>query len=211
VLAYPVERVEQQQPAVSTRDGVAETTVVIERKGKLEIRAIAEPAQTSYVIRVEIGDNAASIETIRPTALPTSTPAPTVTPTDKPTAAATSAPTPGVTNQTASQITRSSMGGFVFTLLALVVIALATILTLNGTRRVSLSMRWRVVLLSWSAGWIAYVLYATGMPGTNQLASILGWYGSVLLASGIAVVVLLVALVIVMRAEEGPAHPAGGH
>ncbi|MCL5995186.1 MAG: hypothetical protein M1546_03920 [Chloroflexi bacterium] len=211
VLAYPAERVEQQQPAVSTRDGIAETTVVIERKGKLEIRAVAEPAQTSYVIRVDIGDNAASIETIKPTAMPTGTPEPTATATDKPTAEATSAATPAVTNQPPAQIVRSNIVGFVVTSLALVVIALVAILTLNGTRRVSLSMRWRLILLSWSAGWIAYVLYATGVPGTTQLASILGWYGSVLLAAVIALIVLLVALVIVMRAEEGPAEPIGGH
>ncbi|MDW8409046.1 MAG: hypothetical protein RMN25_14825, partial [Anaerolineae bacterium] len=92
VLAYPVERVEQQQAPVSTRGGVAETTVVIERKGQLEIRAIAEPAQSSYVIKVNIGDDASSIETIRPTPMPTPTPEPTATPTPEPTVVPTVSP-----------------------------------------------------------------------------------------------------------------------
>jgi beta-N-acetylhexosaminidase len=211
VLAYPTERVEQQQPAVSTRDGVAETTVLIERKGTMEIRAVADPALTSYVVRVNIGDNAASIETIRPTAQPTHTPEPTATATDKPTTAPTIEPTPPAAVQTQPPVIRSSLGGFVVTLLALVVIALAAILTLNGSRRVSPSMRWRVVLLSWSSGWIAYVLYATGVPGMAEMAGVLGWYGSVLLATIIALIVLLIGLVVVMRAEEQPANPIGGH
>ncbi len=210
VLAYPAERVEQQQPAVSTRDGIAETTVVIERKGTLEIRALSDPALTSYVIRINIGDNAASIETIKPTALPTLTPEPTATPTQRPTAPATVAPTPTATVVPVQPPERSSLGGFIVTVLALLVISLVSVLMLNGTRRISVLMRWRVVLLSWSAGWIAYVIYATGVPGTKQLASRIGWYGSVLLATGISLVVLVIALVIVVRSEERPAHPTGG-
>ena len=210
VLAYPAERVDQQQPAVSTRDGVAETTVVIERKGTLEIRAQADPAMTSYVIRINIGDNAASIETIKPTAQPTITPEPTATPTDRPIATATGTTTPSNTSQNTTKVVQSTLGGFVITALALLVIALVSVLMLNGNRRVSVSMRWRVVLLSWSAGWIAYVVYATGAPGAVQLASIMGWYGSVLLATVISLIVLLIGLVIAMRAEERPANPIGG-
>jgi beta-N-acetylhexosaminidase len=207
VLAYPAERVEQQQPAVSSRDGVAETTVMIERKGTMEIRAQSDPALTSYVIRINIGDNAASIETIKPTAQPTLTPEPTATPTERPTVPATSAPVPTATDQPPPPVVRASMGGFVITVLALLVIALVSVLMLNGTRRVSASKRWRVVLLSWSAGWVAYVVYASGAPGAAQLAKIMGWYGSVLLATVISLIVLLVGLVVVMRAEERPAHP----
>jgi beta-N-acetylhexosaminidase len=212
VLAYPAERVDQQQPTVSTRDGIAETTIVIERKGTLEVRAQADPALTSYVIRISIGDNEASIETFRPTVQPTITPEPTATPTDKPTAAAaaaTTAPTNG--SKGTVKVEQASIGGFVITALALLVIALVSILMLNGSRRVSMSMRWRIVLLSWSAGWIAYIIYATGLPGTVEMAAILGWYGSVLLAALVSLVVLLVGLVIVMRAEERPAHPVSGH
>ena len=211
VLAYPAERVDQQQPSVSTRDGIAETTIVIERKGTLEIKAQADPALTSYVIRINIGDNAASIETFKPTAQPTITPEPTVTATDKPTAAVAVTPPPTDGAKTPPKAEQSSIGGFVVTALALLVIALVSILMLNGTRRISVSMRWRVVLLSWSAGWIAYVIYATGLPGTTELASILSWYGSILLAAVISLIVLLVGLVIVIRAEERPARPISGH
>jgi beta-N-acetylhexosaminidase len=211
VLSYPAERVDQQQPSVSTRDGIAETTITIERKGTLEIRAQADPALTSYVIRINIGDNAASIETIKPTTQPTTKPEPTATATDKPTAAAAVTSAPPSNGQNTPKVEQASMGGFIVTALALLVIALVSILMLNGTRRISVSIRWRIVLLSWSAGWIAYVIYATGLPGTPELAAILGWYGSVLLATVISLIVLLVGLVIVMRSVERPARTASGH
>ena len=211
VLAYPAERVDQQQPSVSTRDGIAETTIVIERKGTLEIKAQADPALTSYVIRINIGDNAASIETFKPTAQPTGTPEPTPTATDKPTVAASVTPIPTNNTQGTVKAEQASIGGFIVTALALLVIALVSILMLNGSRRVNVSMRWRLVLLSWSAGWIAYVIYATGLPGTTELAAILSWYGSILFAAVMSLVVLLVGIVIVIRSEEHSAHPAGGH
>jgi beta-N-acetylhexosaminidase len=208
VLAYPAEHVEQQQPAVSTHDGIAETTVVIERKGTLEIRAQADPALTSYVIRVNIGDNAASIETIKPTALPTITPEPSPTATDKPTVVVTSIPTPTTLPPGPAPGTRTNLGGFVVTALALIVIVLAALLTLNSARRLTVSIRWRVVLFSWSAGWIGYVLYATGLPGTNQMAANLGWYGSVVIATVISLAVLVIGLVVSLRAEEQSTGPA---
>ncbi|MCL4504603.1 MAG: hypothetical protein M1140_01070 [Chloroflexi bacterium] len=210
VLAYPTERVEQQQTPISTKDGIAETTVVIERKGTLEIRAQADPALSSYVIRVNIGDNAASIETIKPTALPTVTPEPTPTPTEQPTVPVTIASTPVVTPQTPQIIARSSIGGFVIALLALVVIALVAILALNGTNRVRPNLRWRVVLLSWSSGWIGYVVYAAGIPGTSGIAEIMGWVGSVILTVIVSTVVLLAGVVVVILAEDQPVKPFRG-
>ena len=210
VLAYPTERVEQQQASISTKDGIAETTVVIERKGTLEIRAQADPAMSSYVIRVNIGDNAASIETIKPTALPTDTPEPTPTATEKPTVPVTTASTPVVPIQQPQVITRASIGGFVITMLALIVIALIAILTLNNTNRVRPYLRWRVVLLSWSSGWIGYILYAAGLPGMNGLAEIMGWVGSVIVTVIISTVVLLAGVVVVVLAEDQPAKPYRG-
>ncbi len=210
VLAYPSERVEQQQPAVSTRDGIAETIVVIERKGTLEIRAQADPALTSYVIRVNIGDNAVSIETIKPTALPTATPEPSPTATDKPTIPATLSTTPTLAAPSAPAIVRSSLGGFVITMLVLVVIALVAILTLNATGRLRSGMRWRVTLISWSAGWISYVLYVTGAPGTNRIATLMGWYGSVILAVVVASLALIAGVAVTFFVNQQSSRPVSG-
>jgi len=197
VLAYPSERVEQQQPPVSTRGGAAETLVVIERKGQLEIRAIAEPATASYVIKVNIGDDASSIETIRPTAMPTLTPEPTAVPsaTATPEATPTPQPLPAVTQSTG----RAAPEGFLVTLLALLATGLAAVLLLTGFGYLRLTQRWRIVLWSWSAGWIVYLLYVSGAPGMDQLSPALGWWGSAVLSVGVAVAVLGIALLAVAR------------
>ena len=206
VLAYPVERVEQQQTPVSTRDGMAETTVVIERKGQLEIRAIAEPAQASYVIKVNIGDDASSIETIRPTAMPTPTPEPTATPTERPTETATATP-PITSPESAAGATpaRATPEGFLLTLFALLATGLAAALILATISPISLSRRWRLVLWSWSAGWVVYVLYATGAPGMDGFASAFGWLGAAMLSVAAAVIVLVLALFFATRRGAQPA------
>ena len=199
VLSYPVERVEQPQSAVPTVNGIAETTIVIERKGTIEIRAIAEPALLSYVIRVNISDNdTVSIETIKPTAMPTSTPeptqAPTVTPRPLPTAQPTLPP-----QDTA--VARTSWTAFAITLVSLFVVGLiglisSLVTTWNAT------MRWRAVLISWLAGWAAYVLYALGTPATQQLEATLGWVGLPVVSAVSAVLVLLIFLVGAQRRKQ---------
>jgi len=200
VLAYPVERVEQQQAPVSTRDGVAEMTVVIERKGQLEIRAIAEPAQASYVIKVNIGDDASSIETIRPTPMPTPTPEPTATPTPEPTATPTALPdAPDAESSNGNGFGRASPQGFVLTLFALLATGLAAALALAAVTPIDLTRRWRLVLWSWSAGWVVYVLYAAGAPGLESIAAAFGWLGAAVLSVTASVVVLALALVFASR------------
>ncbi len=200
VLAYPVERVEQQQAPVSTRDGVAEMTVVIERKGQLEIRAIAEPAQSSYVIKVNIGDDASSIETIRPTPMPTPTPEPTATPTPEPTATPTALPeAPDAESSNGGGLGRASPQGFVLTLFALLATGLAAALALAAVTPINLTRRWRLVLWSWSAGWVVYVLYATGAPGMERIAAAFGWLGAAVLSVTASVAVLALALVFAGR------------
>ncbi len=200
VLAYPLERVEQQQPPVSTRDGVAEMTVVIERKGQLEIRAIAEPAQSSYVIKVNIGDDTSSIETIRPTPMPTPTAEPTSTPTPQPTSTPTAASaTPETESSNGGASSRASAQGFVLTLFALLATGLAAILALATVTPIDVTWRWRLVLWSWSAGWIMYVLYTIGTPGIERIAAAFGWLGAAVVSVMASLIVLALGLVFAGR------------
>jgi beta-N-acetylhexosaminidase len=189
-FAYPSERVQKPSQTGNTVDGLAETTIVIERTGTVEIRAIAEPAQSSYVIRVNVGENEqVSIETIKPTAIPTNTPLPTSVPT------ATSSPqptTPPVAPPTNGPIARSNWPAFAITLVALLVLGLVGLSILTSQRA---SVRWRAILVSWSAGWTAYALYAIGSPGTRQLGNMLGWFGLPIVAATCAALVLVVFLV----------------
>ena len=199
VLSYPVERVEQPQAAVPTVNGIAETTIVIERKGTIEIRAIAEPALLSYVIRVNISDNdTVSIETIKPTAAPTNTPEPTQLPTLTPRPLPTALPT---SPPQATIEPRTNWSAFAITLVALFVVGLIGLISSMVTAW-STTTRWRAVLISWLAGWAAYVLYALGTPATLPLEATLGWIGLPIVSAVSAVLVLLVFLIGAQRGKQ---------
>ena len=97
-LFYPAESVESPPHYVTTVDGVAETTIIVERTGELHITVTSDPAKTSNTLKVIIqGDEPATIATLVPTPtdtpLPTPTPTPTSTPTDTPTLTPTPTPT----------------------------------------------------------------------------------------------------------------------
>jgi beta-N-acetylhexosaminidase len=97
-LFYPAESVESPPHYVTTVNGVAETTIAVERTGELHITVTSDPAQTSNTLKVIIqGDEPATIATLVPTPtdtpVPTSTPMPTSTPTDTPTSTPTPTPT----------------------------------------------------------------------------------------------------------------------
>jgi len=92
-LLYPAESVESPPHYVTTVNGVAETTIVVERIGELHITVASDPAKTSNTLKVIIrGDEPATIATLVPT--PTDTPLPTLTPTPTYTPADTPTPTP---------------------------------------------------------------------------------------------------------------------
>ncbi len=192
ILSYPAERVEQRQQPVSTRDGIAETTIALEREGKLEIRAEADPALTSFVVGVDTG-NSTQIETIRPTAAPTETPAPTPTVVQQPTAVPTSAPTPAPPAE--SQQTRASITGFLLTFIGLMLIGFSmfAILSQESITGIGVNARVRLVAGIWVTGWLIYAMVAMGLPGTRWITNTLGWAGSAMFA--ILLTLLTAALV----------------
>lgn len=180
VLSYPAERVEQRQDGVSTRDGIAETTIALERQGKLEIRAEADPALTSYVVRVDTGSTT-QIETIRPTPAPTETPAPAPT-VERPTAAPTAAPT--VMPDAVASPPRASITGFLLTFIGLLLIGFSmfAVLAQEALAGIGLNTRLRVAIGVWVMGWLIYAVAAMGLPGTRWVTNMLGWAGSAVFA-----------------------------
>jgi hypothetical protein len=180
VLSYPAERVEQRQDGVSTRDGIAETTIALERQGKLEIRAEADPALTSYVVRVDTGSTT-QIETIRPTPAPTETPAPAPT-VERPTAAPTVAPT--VMPDAVASPPRASITGFLLTFIGLLLIGFSmfAVLAQEALAGIGLNTRLRVAIGVWVMGWLIYAVAAMGLPGTRWVTNMLGWAGSAVFA-----------------------------
>jgi beta-N-acetylhexosaminidase len=196
VVSFPTERVQQNQIAFTT-NGSAETTVVIERTGTVEIRAESEPALRSYVIRVNLSDkNEVLIETIKPTAIPTNTPVPTVAPTITAPPAPTVAPPPA---PPAQRTNRTNWPAFAITLVLLLGVGL---IGLTAATNMSLAAKWRAALISITIGWVAYVLYALGSPGTRQLEVALGWVGLPIIAAVCAALALAVFLVGAQRSTR---------
>jgi beta-N-acetylhexosaminidase len=181
VLSYPAERVEQRQDEVSTLDGIAETTIALEREGQLEIRAEADPALTSYVVRVDTGVTT-QIETIRPTPAPTDTPAPTPTVIERATSAPTAAPAPPP--DAGATLPRASITGFLLTFIGLLLIGFSmfAILAQEGIAGLGVNVRLRAAVGVWVAGWLVYAMAALGLPGTRWVTQWLGWAGSAVFA-----------------------------
>jgi beta-N-acetylhexosaminidase len=197
ILSYPAERVEQRQEAVNTRDGIAETTIALEREGKLEIRAEADPALTSFVVRVDTG-NSTQIETIKPTLAPTDTPIPVPTAvTERPTAAATAAPAPADGAGDGSTPTRATITGFLLTFVGLFLIGFSVFAVLAQDTSIGLGVnaRLRIAIGVWLLGWLIYAMAALGLPGMRWMTNLLGWAGSVVFT-----ILLTVAAVLLLFA-----------
>jgi len=94
-LFYPAESLELPRQETTTLDGVAQTTITLEREGRLEITAISPPALQSVTLVVTIqGDQPAMIATVVPPPTPTATSTPTLAPTVTPTSTPTATPVP---------------------------------------------------------------------------------------------------------------------
>ncbi len=83
---YPQEGLEQSMLA-TTRDGVAETLMTLDRTGRLDVSVQADPVPRKVALQITIQEGGAATivtPTPSPTPVPTLTPTPTVTPTPTP-------------------------------------------------------------------------------------------------------------------------------
>ena len=199
ILSYPAERVEQRLPGnrVTTRDGVAETTIDLQRQGKLEIRAEADQAIKSYTLSVDITDKV-SVETVIPTPVPAELVQPTAAtaPVESQSPEATAMIAPPITPATT---VRSSLAGFLITLFVLLAISIGIFVALSQAAFgvADPHLRVRAALGVWVAGWLIYTLAALGAPGLGWASDLWSWGGSVLTAVSFALLcagLLLVAL-----------------
>jgi beta-N-acetylhexosaminidase len=196
ILTYPNEGVTQPQEPVLTRDGLARILLTIERQAVLNITAKADETEDSDTIRINAAETV-SIERIQPTTAPTVTPLPSPMPTLVPT------PIPAPPQPEPPPIVRTTLGGFVFTLLILLGVGVATFVVLSGFRQVETNLRLRGVLSTWICGWLGYVLYAFGAPGTGRLGGAFGWVGGPMLAGVIALLTFgLVTIFIRLQRNE---------
>jgi len=202
-LLYPAESVESPRHYVTTVDGVAETTITVERTGELRITVTSDPAQTSHTLTVIIkGDEPATIATEVPT--PTDTPVPTSTPTPNPTPEPTPTPTPTSTPAPTPTSTpeptptamptevpseegsvepprrRVDMGDFLLALLGSVAIGGANYLVQRNDGH-SLSRQLRFFLLSVVGGLTGYSLYGLNLPGAGLFRKLSSDWGALLM------------------------------
>jgi hypothetical protein len=160
-----------------TLDGVARTEFVLDKVGRLLIRASSEPALDSTVLEITIGESgSAVVATVVPTPTPTVTPIPTPTRTPTPTLTPTATPLPGAVEAFLVHKPRNAQWGEL--LLALIAVG-----AIGGggywaarQRRDDLARALRVGLWCAVGGLIGYVYFSLGLPGSDILrAGLSNW------------------------------------
>lgn len=176
---YPFEGLELAPITVSTFGGVAETTVIVDREGTLEITAGSGDATRSGKIIIEGSFITVETPTATATSVPTDTPTPTATPTATasatPTATASATPTstPEPTPVPEPQPAALSSADLFLSLLMLIGVG---VVVFTVSARGPLEIRLWPVLLAAAVGLIGYVLYGIFAV---QLAEI-GWLGKLI-------------------------------
>lgn len=203
IFTYPQEGLEHSVQ-VTTREGVAETSITIDRVGQLQVSVRAEPRPRTVGLEIEVREGQpAIIVTVTPTATPIPpTPTPTVAPSPEP------SPTPSGNlpqgnRQPAgvqSPIRELSLGLAATFLVAL----LGYVLGWGMHRDPTGSLR--VGLWSAVGGLVAYIALTLDIPVAGWLRQYAGqWWPLIVPIIG-AVVPMTIALVVLTRKEM----PRGG-
>ncbi len=179
IFNYPREGLEHSNLEM-TYDGVAETSVMLDRTGQLDISVQTDPIPRQIVLQITIPEGApVTISTPTPSPTPTSTPTPSATPTEVPTLAPVESPipTPGLTVQEAPvEPPPAREGSLIDLMLALIGIMITGgigyyIVRLNNGQ---VSQGLRLALWSGIVGLALYLLYALRLPGTVWLQDLGG-------------------------------------
>ncbi len=186
-LVYPKEGLALAPQVETTIGGKAHTTVALDRPGELWITAQAGEAKNSTRIQLKVGgDSPGSIATVVPT--PTPQPTTTATETPQPTPTVTMTPLPPSPTpvpppvEPPSPQPRVAFPAFFFAMLGTAGAAgLAFLLMLRKEQTdgvtapsltAALGQPMAAALWAGVAGWVAYLLYATGfLPGATQMQS----------------------------------------
>lgn len=165
---YPQEGLEQSVLA-TTRDGVAEAGLTLDRAGRLDISVQADPVPRKVALQITIQEGgAATIVTPTPSPTPTSTPSPTPLPTPTETAQAAVSPTPPVTGESGEDSPGASSGHAVQILDLIVALVGVVAVSASGYYAMRLGDRtvmraFRVALWCVIGGLGLYLLYALGL------------------------------------------------
>lgn len=206
-LKQRIDQFELPLGETGTRDGYAETSVVLERPGDYEVQVQSGQAAGSLSLLLNIVDLeqgearvAVATPTATPSPPPTETPTPTATPTATPTPVVT--PQPDATPTPPPPLPPRRIDGVAF-LLALASVGLMLLLTLLGFRAMlaAPAAALRALLLIAMGGLLAYLLYGLGLlPGATWLQRELRPWG----AAVITLVGCAIPLVYLWRRRELP-------
>jgi len=201
IFTYPQEGLEHSVQ-VTTHDGLAETTITLDRVGQLQISVHAEPHPRTVGLEMEIREGEpAVIVTVTPT--PTPLP-PTSTPTLPPAPEASPTPSlpsslegPGTTeaHQASGRDLALGLGG------ALLIALLGYVVRWSIERDPSGSLR--VALWSLAGGLLGYIGLALGVPGTGWVRWYAGEWSAAFVALAGASLLMVIALLAVAVRDHG--------
>jgi len=163
----------------TTVNGVAETTVILEREGVLQITATSDPAFNSRPLEVRLVGEEVVFVTPTPLPTPTDTPTPTPTPTASPTPTPTPEPTATAIVEVPAPPPPEPRVKGIDLMLALLGMGLASgvVVAVAGSSKVRSSAQiWtspaRVALWSLVCGLAGYLFYGLGLPGSGFLSGL---------------------------------------
>lgn len=187
-LKQRIDQFELPLGETGTRDGYAETSVVLERPGDYEVQVQSGQAAGSLslllnIVDLEQGEARVAVATPTATAspIPTETPTPTATPTATPSPVVTPQATPTPTPTPPLPPRRIDGVSFV---LALASVGVMLLLTIFGFRAIlaAPTVALRTLLLIAIGGLLAYLLYGLGLlPGATWLQRELSPWGAAMI------------------------------
>jgi beta-N-acetylhexosaminidase len=168
VFDYPQEGLEQSVLA-TTRDGIAEATLTLDRTGRLDISVQADPVPKKVALQITIQEGGvATIVTPTPSPTPIPTPTPTPSPTPTPTPEPSPSPTPMVTRQPTAEEPEPPPGREVGILDLVIALAGAVVVGGSGYYAMRLGDRavtraLRVAIWCIIGGLALYLMYVLGL------------------------------------------------
>jgi beta-N-acetylhexosaminidase len=186
IFTYPREGLEHSV-IETTLGGVAETTIMLDRTGQLDISLETDPFPRTVVLQIVIPEDQVAI-VLTPTPVPTHTPTPTptATPTPEPSPVPPETPTPTTPAPVEEEEEAAPPREYRGLALAL---ALVAILVTGGTgyyivrlNSGPVSVALRLALWCMISGLSLYLVYALRLPGADLLRERGGLWAAVLMA-----------------------------
>jgi beta-N-acetylhexosaminidase len=215
VFDYPQEGLEQSVLA-TTRSGIAEATLTLDRIGRLDISVQADPVPRKIALQITIQEGGPAT-IVTPTPLPTPIPTPTSTPpaTPTPTPEPPPSPTPVVTSEPAIEEPEAPPSQEAHILDLVMALAGAVVVGGSGYYAMRLGDRTvtralRVALWCIIGGLALYVAYVLGLSylgsggglGSERGLGLFDWQGEVWTAGGAALIGSAIALLLAWFVDQ---------